>query len=108
MVSAQYTVLIYDWQDESSSPFKHLLKAVKNSTISRIILMLRQHTQSGGFILTTIEQIESINQLRETLQQQSYIADKSLTTAIYLSLKLGKPLFLEGEAGVGKTEIAKV
>jgi MoxR-like ATPase len=37
-----------------------------------------------------------------------YIADRSLATAIYLALKLGRPLFLEGEAGVGKTEIAKV
>jgi MoxR-like ATPase len=37
-----------------------------------------------------------------------YVADRSLATAVYLSLKLGRPLFLEGEAGVGKTEIAKV
>ncbi|MFQ5612779.1 MAG: AAA family ATPase [Anaerolineae bacterium] len=36
------------------------------------------------------------------------MADRSLATSIYLSLKLGKPLFLEGEAGVGKTEVAKV
>jgi MoxR-like ATPase len=42
------------------------------------------------------------------MRQQNYIADRSLTTSIYLALKLGKPLFLEGEAGVGKTEIAKV
>ncbi len=57
---------------------------------------------------TTVEQIASIDQLTETLKQQTYIADRSLTTSIYLSLKLGKPLFLEGEPGVGKTEIAKV
>jgi MoxR-like ATPase len=37
-----------------------------------------------------------------------YVADRSLATALYLSLKLDRPLFLEGEAGVGKTEIAKV
>jgi MoxR-like ATPase len=37
-----------------------------------------------------------------------YVADKSLATAVFLSLKLNRPLFLEGEAGVGKTEIAKV
>ena len=37
-----------------------------------------------------------------------YIADRGLATAIYLALKLERPLFLEGEAGVGKTEIAKV
>ena len=38
----------------------------------------------------------------------SYIADRSLATSIYLSLSLGRPLLLEGEAGVGKTEVAKV
>lgn len=53
-------------------------------------------------------QLESINQVQEALRQQQYIADRGLTTSIYLALKLGKPLFLEGEAGVGKTEIAKV
>src|SRR3974390_681950 len=37
-----------------------------------------------------------------------YVSDRSLATAIYLSLTLNRPLFLEGEAGVGKTEIAKV
>jgi MoxR-like ATPase len=42
------------------------------------------------------------------LRQGNYIADRSLATAVFLSLKLKKPLFLEGEAGVGKTEIAKV
>lgn len=40
--------------------------------------------------------------------QQGYIADRGLATSIFLTLKLGKPLFLEGEPGVGKTEIAKV
>ncbi len=51
---------------------------------------------------------ESIDQVQDALRRQNYIADRSLTTAIYLALKLGKPLFLEGEAGVGKTEVAKV
>lgn len=53
-------------------------------------------------------QVESIDHLQELLRQQRYIADRSLTTSIFLALRLGKPLFLEGEAGVGKTEIAKV
>lgn len=53
-------------------------------------------------------QIESIDQVQETLKEQLYVADRSLATSIFLALKLGKPLFLEGEAGVGKTEIAKV
>jgi len=42
------------------------------------------------------------------LSDGRYVADRSLATALYLALKLGRPLFLEGEAGVGKTEIAKV
>jgi MoxR-like ATPase len=42
------------------------------------------------------------------LASQDYVADRRLATALFLSLKLGRPLFLEGEAGVGKTEIAKV
>ncbi|GAB4441228.1 MAG: MoxR family ATPase [Chloroflexi bacterium OHK40] len=50
---------------------------------------------------------DSIDALQTALAQHAYIADRSLTTAIYLALKLNKPLLLEGEAGVGKTEIAK-
>ncbi len=51
---------------------------------------------------------ESIDDLQAGLRQQLYVADRGLATAIYLALKLGRPLFLEGEAGVGKTEVAKV
>jgi MoxR-like ATPase len=47
-------------------------------------------------------------ELRERLQGEGYLADEGLSTAIFLTLKLGRPLFLEGEAGVGKTEVAKV
>lgn len=50
----------------------------------------------------------SIEQLQAALDKQSYVADRPLATAIYLALKLRKPLLLEGEAGVGKTEVAKV
>ncbi|MCA9929760.1 MAG: MoxR family ATPase [Anaerolineales bacterium] len=53
-------------------------------------------------------QIESIDQLQALLQAQNYVADRGLATAVYLSLKLQRPLFLEGEPGVGKTEVAKV
>ena len=42
------------------------------------------------------------------LERQNYVADRRLATAVFLALKLARPLFLEGEAGVGKTEIAKV
>jgi MoxR-like ATPase len=44
----------------------------------------------------------------DLLQRHHYVADRSLATAVFLALKLGRPLFLEGEAGTGKTEIAKV
>ena len=50
----------------------------------------------------------SIDDLQAALAGRSYIADRPLATAIYLALKLRKPLLLEGEAGVGKTEVAKV
>ena len=50
----------------------------------------------------------SIDATLELLKSGDYIADRSLATVLYLALKLGRPLFCEGEAGVGKTEIAKV
>ena len=49
----------------------------------------------------------SVDQLDAALRAHAYLADRGLATAIYLSLSLGKPLLLEGEAGVGKTEVAK-
>jgi MoxR-like ATPase len=51
---------------------------------------------------------ESIDQLQAALLARHYVAERSLATAVFLGLKLGKPLFLEGEAGVGKTEVAKM
>jgi MoxR-like ATPase len=50
----------------------------------------------------------SVDTTLELLGRGDYVADRSLATAVYLALKLKRPLFLEGEAGVGKTEIAKV
>ncbi|MBL4597467.1 MAG: MoxR family ATPase [Rhizobiaceae bacterium] len=50
----------------------------------------------------------SIEDTLALMAGQGYVADRSLATVLYLSLKMGRPLFLEGEAGVGKTEIAKV
>ena len=50
----------------------------------------------------------SVDATLDLLRSQDYVADRRLATAVFLSLKLGRPLFLEGEAGVGKTEIAKV
>jgi MoxR-like ATPase len=51
---------------------------------------------------------QSVDELGERLGEHAYLSDRGLATAIYLSLSLGKPLLLEGEAGVGKTEVAKV
>jgi MoxR-like ATPase len=50
---------------------------------------------------------QSIEEVGERLREQAYLADRGLSTAIFLSLSLGQPLLLEGEAGVGKTEVAK-
>ena len=51
---------------------------------------------------------DSIDDTMTLMANEGYVADRSLATVLYLSLKMGRPLFLEGEAGVGKTEIAKV
>ena len=50
----------------------------------------------------------SIDETLALLAQGEYVAERSLATAVFLALRMGRPLFLEGEAGVGKTEIAKV
>ncbi len=50
---------------------------------------------------------QSVDEVGERLRQEAYLADRGLSTAILLSLSLGQPLLLEGEAGVGKTEVAK-
>ena len=52
-------------------------------------------------------QPNSINAVQDVLNTQGYVCGRALATVVFLSLKLGRPLFLEGEAGVGKTEIAK-
>ena len=51
---------------------------------------------------------ESIENVQVVCEKQAYIADKGLATTLYLSHHLKKPIFLEGEPGVGKTEVAKV
>ena len=51
---------------------------------------------------------KSIDETQELLASADYVADRSLATALFLALTMKRPLFLEGEAGVGKTEIAKV
>jgi MoxR-like ATPase len=54
------------------------------------------------------QQPDSIDGLQEAFRERDYVADRSLVTAVFLGLQLGRPLLLEGEAGVGKTELAKV
>jgi MoxR-like ATPase len=49
----------------------------------------------------------SIDEVADGLARERYVADRALAVTLYLALRLGKPLFVEGEAGVGKTEIAK-
>lgn len=55
-----------------------------------------------------MKEIRSIEDVERLLAQQHYVADRSLSVSIFLALALAKPLFLEGEAGVGKTEVANV
>ena len=50
----------------------------------------------------------SIDEVQDALARRQYVADRALAVSIYLALRLRRPLFLEGEAGVGKTEVAKV
>jgi MoxR-like ATPase len=51
---------------------------------------------------------DSVKELAQTLRQGNYLADRGLATAVFVAIKLQRPLLLEGEVGVGKTEIAKV
>jgi MoxR-like ATPase len=51
---------------------------------------------------------EEVQQIKRLLEEQVYVTDAAVATALYLSMTLGKPLLVEGPAGVGKTEIAKV
>ena len=51
---------------------------------------------------------DSIDATLAVLAKSGYIGDRPLATVLYLALRMGRPLFLEGEAGTGKTEIAKV
>jgi MoxR-like ATPase len=50
---------------------------------------------------------EEVRQIQELIEQQAYVTDAAVATSLYLAMALGKPLLIEGPAGVGKTEIAK-
>ena len=51
---------------------------------------------------------DSVDATLELMTRADYVADRALATVVYLGLRMGRPIFLEGEAGVGKTEVAKV
>ncbi|GCF07377.1 AAA family ATPase [Dictyobacter arantiisoli] len=67
-----------------------------------------EQTASRNIHLNNLSSLATIEDVQRSLLAQQYIADRSLATTIYLALKRRKPLLLEGEPGVGKTEIAKV
>jgi MoxR-like ATPase len=68
----------------------------------------RAARQNGGTVVTRPALPSSIEDTASLLAAADYLADRALATVVFLALRMGRPLFLEGEAGVGKTEIAKV
>ena len=70
--------------------------------------MLAFRTAQSETVLMPRPLPKSIDETHELLGSADYVADRSLATALYLSLAMQRPLFLEGEAGTGKTEIGKV
>src|SRR4029450_13162300 len=61
----------------------------------------------GGAVTASAPSLPTIDAVQAAFGTQGYIADRDLATAIFLSLTLGRPLLLEGEAGVGKTDVAR-
>src|SRR5206468_12246289 len=61
-----------------------------------------------GALMSAAALPASVDATLDMLAKRGYLAERALATVVYLSLRMGRPLFLEGEAGVGKTEIAKV
>jgi MoxR-like ATPase len=68
----------------------------------------RTESAARFFSMKPLAHPATVDATLELLERQDYIADRRLATAVFLSLNMARPLFLEGEAGVGKTEIAKV
>ena len=52
--------------------------------------------------------LSTIDQVQQVMEHEKYICDRPLATILFLALKLEKPVLLEGQAGVGKTDVAKV
>jgi MoxR-like ATPase len=70
--------------------------------------MARTESAARLFSMKPSPHPANVDATLDLLERQNYIADRRLATAVFLSLNMARPLFLEGEAGVGKTEIAKV
>ena len=85
-------------------------KAVAPVCVKRALAAAAARTANVHVTCTaSVDPVASIDELAGRCStRQRYIADRGLATSIYLALKLQRPLFLEGEAGVGKTEVAKV
>ncbi|MFZ0545102.1 MAG: MoxR family ATPase [Candidatus Promineifilaceae bacterium] len=80
-------------------------------TIAQVTLQFEQGDKRAAYRLFMGEHITMFNTVEETqaiLEENDYIADVGLSTSLFLALKMGKAIFLEGEPGVGKTEVAKV
>jgi MoxR-like ATPase len=70
----------------------------------------REYENLGGRVLVSYDVrvgLDSVEEVERALASESYLPDHGLATAIFLSLSMGRPLLLEGEAGVGKTEVGK-
>ncbi len=65
-------------------------------------------SSGNGYHAAMINLPTSIDETQALLSRENYVCDRSLATLVYLALTLNRPVFLEGEAGVGKTELAKV
>ena len=77
-----------------------------NSHSERVVAARAGLPQNEGLMSKALP--KSIDETQQLLTTGEYVADRSLATSLFLSLAMKRPLFLEGEAGVGKTEIAKV
>src|SRR4051812_1855101 len=69
---------------------------------------LAPSSEQAGSLMSTPALPASVDATLDLLSSRGYLAERALATVTYLALRMGRPLFLEGEAGVGKTEIAKV
>jgi MoxR-like ATPase len=94
------------FEGSAEGPISHTTAAGGRSPFSGPIPPSECRTRNIG-AMQPARSYGSIDDLQESLRAQAYLADRALATAVYLALSLDKPLLLEGEAGVGKTEVAK-